>query len=174
MVQYLLVTLQWHQPHSEGELPVKTMEVDACLSGYECICVSQYYRGQCPPHILQAGHHISCLELLNIIVAIKVWHSLFQSKDNLIHCDNEASVSVLQTWRSSDMLQCAQEIWYFAAIHDFAVHAKHKQGVQMTLPDALSRAHLLQHCNDRCAVLLTQHHQEVSLNNNLFRIQNDI
>ncbi len=137
---------------------------------------SQYYKGQFPPHILQAGHHISRLELLNIMVAIKLWHSLFQGKDILIYCVNEASVSVLQTGRSSDnfMLQFVREIWYFAAIHDFVVHAKHKPGVQMTLTDAFSRAHLSEHFKDRCAVKPTEYHQEMSLYNNLLRFQNDI
>ena len=71
-----------------------------------------------PPHILQVGHYISRLELLNIMVAICYGINGFKGKDILIYCDNEASVSVLQTGRSSDnfMLQCAREIWYFAAI----------------------------------------------------------
>ena len=44
--------------------------------------------------------NIASLEMINILVALKVWHLQWAGHRVLIHCDNQAVVSVLNTGKS--------------------------------------------------------------------------
>ena len=47
------------------------------------------------------------LEMINILVAIRTWATLWQGKNIRIHCDNPAVVSVLTTGKTRDVLLAA-------------------------------------------------------------------
>ena len=58
---------------------------------------------------------IGHLEMLNVLVAIKVWCEQLSNKTEVIHCDNIAVVHVLQSGRGCDkyLLAVARKIWGF-------------------------------------------------------------
>ena len=121
-----------------------TIELDSCLSGCGAICLSEYYASEFPAHINDARHPICHLELLNIVVACRLWAPALTGKRLLIRCDNTPAVYALRTARGRDsfMRQCARAAFLVAAAHDVTIDACHKPGAQLELPDALSRLHL--------------------------------
>ena len=120
------------------------IELDSCLTGCGAICGSQYYALQFPDAVLEQTHHISRLELLNIVVAGRTWAHNYPGTRFLVRCDNTAAVFTLRSARARDkfMLQCARALFLVAAKYQIHIDACHKPGAQMALPDALSRAHL--------------------------------
>lgn len=82
--------------------------------------------------------------MLNIAAAVKLWAPRWAKHHVLLHCDNAAAVAVLQSGRSRDpfLLDCARQIWYYKATHDFVLDPHHKSGQDLTTADALSRHHL--------------------------------
>ena len=59
----------------------------------------------------------------------------------MVHCDNEVSVTVLNTGRSHNtfLLSCLREIELLAARFEFEIRANHIPGVENRISDALSR-----------------------------------
>lgn len=152
------------------QVPDQCLLMDACLTGCGAAWNNQFYRSKFPVNILQEKHHISRLELLNIMVALKVWCTNFAGKKLRLYCDNSAAVYLLQTGKSRDsfMLACAREIWYLAALHDFIVQAEHRPGAEMELADSLSRSHLTKHFQAKCDSLLQSGFRELHVDPKLF------
>jgi len=96
------------------------------------------------PWLLQEAHHIAHFEMINVVVAVKLFKDKWQHRRITVHCDNMACVNVLQTGRGRDpfLLQCAREIWLLSAIHDFTLLVQHCRGHENILADCLSRWHL--------------------------------
>ena len=130
-----------HQPRIQAD---KTVHLDSCLSGVGAICHKHYYHARFPSFIVEGNHHISQLELLNILVACKAFHTMWAHHTVEVHCDNEAAVSILNSGRCKDlfMLSCARQIWMYSATYEFTIVPIHESATNMTLPDALSRYHL--------------------------------
>jgi len=76
-------------------------------------------------------------------VACKAWGEDWSGCTVRIACDNEPSVQVILTGRSTDtfMQACARELIYLQARYDFALSAYHIPGETNRLADALSRWH---------------------------------
>ena len=150
--------------------PDFTTEVDACLTGCGGICNGVYYHCQFPDFVLQEGHHISRLEMLNVVIAAKMFHTMWAGLTIQLLCDNTATVSVLQTGRSRDsfLLACAREVWYLSAIHDFVLLPCHAPGATLQTADSLSRFHLKPSFRSICARL--PHEQELKVDERLFKL----
>ena len=120
------------------------IELDSCLTGCGAICGTQFYAQEYPQSIQAHNHHISRLELLNIVVACRTWAPEYVGARFLVRCDNTAAVFVIRSARGRDpyMLQCARALFLVTARHQVQIDACHKPGAQMQLPDALSRLHL--------------------------------
>ena len=58
------------------------------------VCVSKL-----PTKYTNTVHH----EMLNIMVAIKTWDTIWSGKSVLIHCDHESAVNVLNTGNSKNV-----------------------------------------------------------------------
>ena len=114
---------------------------DACLSGFGAVCDREYCKGKFPDHIQCQGLHISALEMLALIVAVKVWTHHFKGLRVGVKCDNEATVWVINSGRSRDpfMQACLRELCFVCAKGQFEVWAEHIPGVSNRLPDLLSR-----------------------------------
>ena len=97
-----------------------------------------------PSFILEQSHIIAHLEMLNMVVAAKVWARQWAGKTIKLMCDSSVAISVLQAGRGRDhfLLSCAREIWLQSALHDYTIVAQHEPAENMTIPDALSRAHI--------------------------------
>ena len=114
---------------------------DACLVGFGAVCDKQFCKGSFPPQILSQSLHISALEMLALIVAIKVWKDSFRGLRVGVKCDNEATVLVINSGKSRDpfMQACLRELCFICAQAQFEVWAEHIPGISNRLPDLLSR-----------------------------------
>ena len=87
------------------------------------------------------GLNIAHLEMVNILVALKVFHCQWARKQVLIHCDNQAVLCVLQLGRAKDPFwgACARNIWLWAATHDIDLMYVHVMDKHNRTADLLSR-----------------------------------
>ena len=60
------------------------------------------------------------LEMINILVAVKLFGVYWKNKQVKIFCDNMAVVCVLQSGKTRDpyMAACARNIWLWSASYD--------------------------------------------------------
>ena len=81
------------------------------------------------------------LEIINILVATKLFKNVWSGYKILVQCDNEAVVSVLQTGRTQDPFlgACARNIWYLAALENIHLQYVHIPGKRNITADLLSR-----------------------------------
>ena len=87
------------------------------------------------------GYTIVHLEILNIVVAAKIWASHWADKKIQIFCDNMAVVDVLNTGKARDttLATCARNLWLIAAMFNIDFIFSHIPGVQNSIADLLSR-----------------------------------
>ena len=117
----------------------QTLELDACLTGL---------RGRldnCVYHLpLQRGYNgctIAHLEMVNILVALRLFASRWTQHKVRVRCDNQAVVQVLSSGRTKDpfLAVCTCKIWFWAARFDVDIRYNHIQGVNNRVADLLSR-----------------------------------
>ena len=115
------------------------IELDACLKGLGARCGNQVYALKIPQKF--ENMTIVHLEMINILVAIRTWATLWQGKNIRIHCDNQAVVSVLTTGRTRDALLAAiaRNILMEIAAHDICLRTVHISGKDNQVADNLSR-----------------------------------
>ncbi len=84
------------------------------------------------------------LEMLNIVIAVKLWASMWAGETVQVYGDNAATIAVLNSGRSRDsfLLQCAREIWFLTANHKITLCVEHTRGADNLVADALSRRNL--------------------------------
>lgn len=123
--------------------PVFEIECDASLAGGGGFSHDQFYDLVFPMSVSERCH-ISQLEALNIVVAVKT----LVPKDLkghmvVIKTDNSASASVLVTGRTRDgvMAACSRELAMVVVTQQLEVDVRHVPGVSLVLADALSRRH---------------------------------
>ena len=123
------------------------LEVDACLTGCGGLCGDFYYSRPFPDFITVQNHQIAHLELLNLVVACRLWSSNWAGKKLQVYTDNMNSCMALQTGRSGDrfMQSCLRSIFLITAAQDVKILVCHRPGVQLECADALSRAHSSSH-----------------------------
>ena len=81
------------------------------------------------------------LEMINILVALRLFGNTWKGNRVHIKCDNEAVVSVLRTGKARNPFlgACARNIWYGAAIQDVEMQYVHVSGKNNRKADLLSR-----------------------------------
>ena len=72
-----------------------------------------------PEHIAALNLSICHLEMLNCLVAIRMWAPHLQARHVNLHCDSMVAVNVLVSGRGRDqfLLKCARHIWLSCAQH---------------------------------------------------------
>ena len=125
--------------------------MDACLTGCGAFNGSQYYATQFPIEIMNQQHAIAHLELLNVIVAVKVWARDWRGRKVRVHCDNTNACLAAQTGRSRDTFvqACVRELFLYKARFDIDVTLVHTPGRLLVRADALSRLHMGRKYRDR-------------------------
>ena len=174
VAQYNGKAMMYHPPAVEDGLEV---ELDACLTGIGGLCAGEMYHAELPDWIQQPEHHISHTEMINIVVACKLWKDRWQHRTVTAFCDNIACVHVLQTGRGRDpfLLQCAREIWMISATHDFTLLPLHRPGQDNIAADCLSRWHLGQAYQDKFWQHIgSQQITPVEVDSRLFKLTEDI
>ena len=94
------------------------VHLDACLTGLGGHFGTMVYHLPLPRGY--NSYDITQLEMLNIVVASKIWSSHWSDKKIQIFCDNMAIVQVLTTGKARDemLATCARNIWLIAAMYN--------------------------------------------------------
>ena len=127
------VSLYGHKPTTD------TLELDACLTGLGGCWSNVVY------HLpIQKGHAnlgIVHLEMVNILVALRIYGQLWRGKRILVKCDNHAVVQVLTSGKTRDPFlgACARNVWFEAALLDVELQYVHVMGKDNKVADLLSR-----------------------------------
>ena len=109
--------------------PQHKVFLDASLQGLGCVFKNMVYTLQIPKGF--NNYTIVHLEILNIVVALKLWGSLWQSHAIEVKCDNMAVVEVLNTGRARDQMLAtsARNIWLLTSMYDIDLVVTHIPGV---------------------------------------------
>ena len=104
------------------------VELDVCLSGLGGRWENLVYHLPLPHHYGNLG--IAQLEMVNILVVIPIFASIWHRKFILIKCDNAAAVSVLNTRKARDpfLAALARNIWMELAKEDIQAVYRHIPG----------------------------------------------
>lgn len=80
---------------------------------------------------------IAFMELVPIVVSVVVWQDLWAKKRILFHCDNEATVAIINKGRSKSpaIMKLMRRLTLCAAKGNFIIHAKHIPGKMNVLSD---------------------------------------
>ena len=124
--------------------PTIILEVDACLIGGGGVWLGKgYFYYTFPPDIVARQLHISALECLNVLIALRLWHAQLSGHTVQVNCDNLATVLALDSGKSacSVMTDVLRETWALCSVNDILLITVHKPGECMETPDLLSRAY---------------------------------
>ena len=115
------------------------LHLDACLTGLCGIFHNQCYALPIPKGF--NDYSFIHLEMLNIVVALKVWAHQWANKKLRIKCDNMAVVEVLLSDKTKDnvLATCARNIWMLTALFNITIHIEHIPGKCNVIADLLSR-----------------------------------
>ena len=115
------------------------IELDASLQGLGAVWGSQIYAMEVPLGYL--GFQIVHLEMINILVALRIWGSQWLHKRISIACDNEAVVYVLNSGRTKDLTLAAiaRNIQLLLATYNIEIVVRHIPGKDNMVADLLSR-----------------------------------
>ena len=121
--------------------PVSNVYLDASLIGLGGVWMNKVY--QCLVPSIDVTHNVSIVhyEMINILLAIRLWAKELHNKCLCFHCDNMAVVSILNSGRGQDslLLSIARNIWLTAANHDIDITVTHIPGKHNVTADLLSR-----------------------------------
>ena len=133
LLQYNGVTFYDHQK------PQHTVHLDACLTGFGGQFANSVYTLPIP--IGYKDYTIVHLEILNIVVALKLWGSEWTDKVIEVKCDNMAVVEVLRSGRARDpiLATCARNVWLLTSLFNINLIVNHIPGVKNQVADMLSR-----------------------------------
>ena len=115
------------------------IHLDACLSGVGAVFKNQIYAGKIPERLQK--FNIAALEMLNILVAVRLWAKDWSGLSLKIHCDNQAVVSVLRSGKTKDpdLAGISRNIFMLCAQYDIFLVIQHVPGKNNQLADLLSR-----------------------------------
>ena len=115
------------------------VDLDACLTGMGAVCNTEIYTVKTPVMYEQAN--IATLEMLNILVAVKIWGHKWATTSVRIACDNEAVVKVLNSGHTKcpHLATIARNIFMEIASQDIELTVVHIPGKQNEVADLLSR-----------------------------------
>ena len=111
------------------------IHLDACLTGLGGAFTNMVYFIPIPKDYL--GYNIAHLEMINVVVAFKVWGQCWANKRIKIHCDNKAVVDILTYGRARDsvMATCARNIWLLTALYNISLMVVHIEGQKNSVAD---------------------------------------
>ena len=77
-----------------------TIDLDVCLTGIGACYENAVYAYK---FLVVPSHYpIVHLEMINILVALRLWGNIWKNKKVIVKCDNQAVSSVLNTGKSRD------------------------------------------------------------------------
>ena len=133
----------------KGEVECQdSLELDACLSGCGAYNGTEYNAERFPQWLRDEEHTIAHLELLNVVVALKVWCEQWRGHRVRIVTDNMNACLAMQTGRSRDgfVQNCVRELFVYCVKYDVELHAIHNPGRELVRADALLRMFVDRRC----------------------------
>ena len=105
------------------------------------------------------GYNINHLEMLNVMVALKIWGPCWENKNISIRCDNLSVVEILNTGKARDpiLATCTRNVWLLTAVYNIHLTVQHIQGRSNHIADLLSRWFITQHNQEKFNNLLPHH-----------------
>ena len=118
----------------------QTLHVDASLTGLGGVWKNQVYATPIFD-IYDTPLKIVHLEMLNLVIALKLWAQDWAHSAVKFYCDNLAVVQVVRTGKIRDnmLALCLRNIWLITASYDIDLHIDHIQGQANKIADLLSR-----------------------------------
>ena len=110
------------------KLPTFEIQCNDCMEGRGGLSVTEFYSIRFPPYMAEQ-HHISRIEAMNIILAIKtLLPAEMRATEIIITTDNSAAMYSLNTGRTRDLIlaACSREIWLLAALQELKITANHQ------------------------------------------------
>ena len=153
------------------------VHVDSCLTGCGGHWDTHYYHTMFPALTLHANHPICHLELLNIVIALRVWGEMWRHKNVLLYSDNAATVCILSNGRSRDtfMMTCARNVWLIISSLNISLTVRHKPGRDMETADCLSRSHLHTSFREKLSYLINLDNSERHhIHDHMFELDSDL
>ena len=113
--------------------------LDACLTGLGGVFGRQCYALPLPRDF--HSYTIVHLEMLNVLVALKIWAYQWTNCKVRIQCDNMAVVEVLASGKTRDkvLATCSRNIWLLSSLYNITLQVDHIPGRDNTVADLLSR-----------------------------------
>ena len=117
----MIQELQWRKVDS-------VISTDACLTGLGGFAEGEYFHCEVPEKFHSKEISINELECLAVMIAVKVWAAKLSGKKVLLHCDNESTVSVLNSGKAKHPLTqaCLREVMFLAGLHSFSINVEFK------------------------------------------------
>ena len=132
-------------PHYNGismyahKVSRSVLELDACLTGLG----GRWQKFVYHLPIVRGFRNLDIvhLEMINIILALRLFAQFWTGSRVLIKCDNDAVVKVLSAGKARDpyLGACARNVWYIAALADIDLQYVHVLGKNNVVADLLSR-----------------------------------
>ena len=134
-----------------------TFALDACLSGLGAVYQNMVYALPIPQGF--CNYTIIHLEMLNIVVALKVWGQHWSYKCIEIKCDNLDVVLVLREGKARDpiLATLARNIWLLTSIFNIQLKVSHILGKDNKIADFLSRWWVTQNRQQKLTSFLPTH-----------------
>ena len=131
--------------------------LDACLTGLGGHFGNMIYTLPIPYGLRQ--YYITHLDMINIVVAVKIWASHWANKKIRIFSENMAVIQVLTTGKATDQMlaTCARNSCLIAALNNIQFQFSHIPGKQNILADLLSRWHMVQNRTEKLNSLLSNY-----------------
>lgn len=107
--------------------------------GFAAVFGSDWVAERWPSHF--QTHHINILELFPIVLAVELWGNKMANHKITFHCDNLATVCVLNKQTSKDpiMMKLVRRLVLVCMHYNILFCAKHVNGVDNIIADSLSR-----------------------------------
>ena len=119
---------------------INSLHIDACLTGVGGVWNSRVYAAPIPTFV-GLNPSIVHLEMINVLIALRVWAPLWAQSTVKFSCDNLAVVQVVTSGKTKDSFlnACLRNIWLVTATHDINLLIEHIEGKKNIIADSLSR-----------------------------------
>ena len=114
--------------------------LDASLTGLGGVWRNRVYA---TPVINIPNFHLTIvhLEMLNVVIALRLWGGHWRNMRIAIFCDNYSVVQVIMSSKTKDpfLALCIRNIWLLTAYNDIELMVCHIPGINNAIADTLSR-----------------------------------
>ena len=121
-------------------LHINSLHIDACLTGVGGIWNNRVYAAPIPTFV-GLNLKITHLEMINVLIALRVWAPHWAQSTVTFSCDNLAVVQVVTSGKTKDSFlnACLCNIWLVTATYDIELFIEHIEGKKNIIADSLSR-----------------------------------